>query len=157
MLKIFISLLFPIILLHAASASSSLAKERKEVMDLKKELNTFYMKKETEYTKRQLELKTLQSQIEKEKREIEDLYKRNRDILQDIEGAIASKTSKIYNAMKPKLAGSIFNKMIAEGKIEEVFDIILKLKEKKVTTIMKFIDIENAANLTQMLETYNVE
>lgn len=157
MIKIFVSLLFPLILLHAASASSTLAKESKEVMDLKKELNIFYTKKESEYKKRQLELKTLQTQIEKEKREIEELYKKNRDILNDIEGAVATKTSKIYNAMKPKLAGSIFNKMIADGKIEDVFDIILKLKEKKVTTIMKFIDVENAAILTQMLETYNVE
>jgi len=157
-LKILFGVLITTIFLNAQNVdSSSFVKERKEVMDLKKELNQFYNKKEAEYKKRQLELKTLLAQIEREKRDIEDLYKRNKDILSDIEGAVATKTSKIFNSMKPKNAADIFNKMIEDGKIEDVFDILLKLKEKKVTLLMKFMTVENSASITQMLENYNVD
>ena len=158
MLKFLVSLVITTVILQAQTLDSgSFVKERKEIMDLKKELNLFYDKKELEYKKRQLELKTLLNQIEKEKREVEDLYNKNKGILADIEGAIASKTSKIYNSMKPKIAAGILDRMIEDGKIEDVFDIILKLKEKKVTDIMKFLDVLNAATLTQMLENYTVE
>ncbi|NQY93744.1 MAG: hypothetical protein HRT43_06220 [Campylobacteraceae bacterium] len=145
-------------LLSAATGeSSSLVKQRKEVMDLKKELNEFYVKKEKEYQKQKLDIKKLLAQVENEKREIEELYNRNKNILNDIEGAIGSKTSKIYNSMKPKRAALIFDKMIEDGKIEDVFDIILKLKEKKVTLLLNSISVENAAILTQMLENYSIE
>ena len=59
--------------------------------------------------------------------------------------------------MKPKRAAEIFDKLVEDGKIEDVFDIILKLKEKNVTLILKFLDVENAAILTQMLENYSIE
>lgn len=131
-------------------------KEKKEIKALKQELNSFYNKKEEEYQKRQSELKTLLNNIEKEKKEIEAIYQKNMDVLNDIEGLVASKTTKVYNGMKPKIAASIFNKMIIDGKIEDVFDIILKLKEKKVTLIMKFLSVENASLITQMLQNYKI-
>ena len=59
--------------------------------------------------------------------------------------------------MKPKNAADIFNQMIGEGKIEDVFDIILKLKESNVTQIMKFLSVPNASIITQKLENYNIE
>ena len=43
-----------------------------------------------------------------------------------------------------------------EGKIDDVFDIILKLKESNVTQIMKFLSVPNASILTQMLENFNI-
>ena len=158
MIKIVIAFFLMTSLLSAATGeSSSLVKQRKEVMDLKKELNEFYIKKEKEYQKQKLDIKKLLAQVENEKREIEELYNRNKNILNDIEGAIGSKTSKIYNSMKPKRAALIFDKMIEDGKIEDVFDIILKLKEKKVTLLLNSISVENAAILTQMLENYSIE
>ncbi len=57
--------------------------------------------------------------------------------------------------MKPKVSAEIFNKMIDEGNINEVFDIILKLKEKKVTLIMRYLSIKNASQLTLMLKQFN--
>ena len=36
--------------------------------------------------------------------------------------------------------------MIAEGKIDDVFAIIIKLKENNVTQIMKFLSVSNAFN-----------
>jgi len=96
MLKIILSLFLTTLLLNAATGeSNSLVKQRKEVMDLKKELNEFYLKKEKEYQKQKLDIKKLLAQVENEKREIEDLYNKNKNILNDIEGAIGSKTSKI--------------------------------------------------------------
>jgi len=141
----------------ATGESNSLVKQRKEILDLKKELNEFYVKKEKEYQKQKLDIKKLLAQVENEKREIEDVYNKNKNILNDIEGAIGSKTSKIYNSMKPKRAAQIFDKMIEDGKIEDVFDIILKLKEKKVTLLLNSLSVDSAATLTQMLENYSIE
>lgn len=126
-------------------------------MDLKKELNNFYKEKETEYQQRKKELEGILAQIEKERSQIQKLRDENLQILQDIKLEVESKTSKIYNAMKPKNAADIFNQMIGEGKIEDVFDIMIKLKENNVTQIMKFLTIENASMITQKIENYSTQ
>ncbi len=138
-------------------SAATFIKEKQEIKRIKQELNLFYNQKEDEYQKRKVELDKLLLKIEKEKKEIQAIYDKNLEALNDIEGAISGKTSKIYNAMKPKTAASIFNKMIDDGKIEDVFDIILKLKEKNVTLILKFLNVKHAAELTQMLENYNID
>ena len=137
--------------------SSSLTKQRIEVMDLKKELNIFYKEKETEYQQRKKELEGILAQIEKERNDIQKLHDKNLEILQDIKLEVENKTSKIYNSMKPKNAADIFNQMIGEGKIEDVFDIMIKLKENNVTQIMKFLTIENASMITQKIEKFSVD
>ena len=137
--------------------SSSLTQQRIEVMDLKKELNIFYKEKETEYQQRKKELEGILSQIEKERNAVQKLHDKNLEILQDIKLEVENKTSKIYNSMKPKNAADIFNQMIGEGKIEDVFDIMIKLKENNVTQIMKFLTIENASMITQKIENFSVE
>ena len=137
--------------------SRSLTKQRIEVMDLKKELNIFYKEKETEYQQRKKELEGILSQIEKERNAVQKLHDKNLEILQDIKLEVENKTSKIYNSMKPKNAADIFNQMIGEGKIEDVFDIMIKLKENNVTQIMKFLTIENASMITQKIENFSVE
>jgi len=134
--------------------SSSLIKQKIEVKELKKELNIFYNQKEAEYKKRKKELEVILSQIQKEKNEIKDLHDKNLSILQDLKQTVKSKTTKIYDSMKPKVSAAIFNEMINEGKIEDVFDIILKLKEKNVTLLMKFLSVPNAAKITEMLKNY---
>ena len=126
-------------------------------MDLKKELNNFYKEKETEYQQRKKELEGILAQIEKERSQIQKLRDENLQILQDIKLEVESKTSKIYNTMKPKNAADIFNQMIGEGKIEDVFDIMIKLKENNVTQIMKFLTIENASMITQKIENYSTQ
>ena len=126
--KLCILILMTVFLNAKEETSSSLTRQKFEVMELKKELNDFYNEKELEYQDRKKELEGILSQIEKEKNEIKDLHDKNLEILQDIKLAVESKTSKIYNQMKPKIAADIFNQMIGEGKIDDVFDIILKLK-----------------------------
>ena len=155
--KIVIFILVPIFLYSANETSSSLIKQRIEVKELKKNLNSFYNQKEKEYQDRKKELQTLLTQIEKEKAEIQALHDKNLSILQDMTETVNSKTAKIYNSMKPKIAADIFNEMISDGKIEDVFDIILKLKEKNVTLLMKYLSVPNAAKLTLMLQDFNVE
>lgn len=139
------------------TSSAALIKQKIEIKELKKELNVFYNKKEKEYQERKKELETLLSKVEKEKKEIQQLHDSNLQILKDIKGEVQSKTAKIYNKMKPKIAAGIFNQMIIDGKIEDVFDIILKLKESNVTSLMKFLSPKNASMLTQMLKNYNLE
>ena len=137
--------------------SSSLTKQRIEVINIKKELNIFYKEKETEYQQRKKELEGILSQIKKERNAVQKLHDKNLEILQDIKLEVENKTSKIYNSMKPKNAADIFNQMIGEGKIEDVFDIMIKLKENNVTQIMKFLTIENASMITQKIENFSVE
>ncbi len=158
MLKVLFSLFLICSFINANQGeSNSLVKQRKEILDLKKDFNDFYIKKQKEYKKQKLELKKILTQTQNEKKEIEELFNKNKQVLNDIEGAVGSKTSKIYNSMKPKRAAEIFDRLIEDGKIEDVFDIILKLKEKKVTLLLKFLSVENAATLTQMLENYSIE
>lgn len=152
----FTFLLFSSLIAAEGTSSAALIKQKIEIKELKKELNTFYNKKEKEYQKRKKELETLLGKIEKEKKEIQALKDANSELLSNIKGEVVSKTANIYNKMKPKIAAGIFNQMISEGKIEDVFDIILRLKEGKVTSLMKFISPKNASLLTQMLQEYKI-
>ena len=143
--------------INAEETLGSFVKEKKEIIALKKDLNKFYTQKEKEYQKRKKELDSLLQKVKNEKAEIQRIYERNQGVLKDIKGEVVSKTSKIYNTMKPKIAASIFDSMIEEGKIEDVFDIILKIKEKKVTLIMKFLSVKNASIITEKLKNYQVD
>ena len=155
--KIFLVFVFLGTYLLAQETAGTFIKEKKEIMVLKQELNKFYTIKEEEYQKRKQELESILAKIKSEKQDIQNIYNRNQTILKDIKGEVASKTAKIYNGMKPKNAAEIFNKMIDDGKIEDVFDIILKLKEAKVTQIMKSLSVKNASKLTEKLKNFRVE
>lgn len=159
MLRVLSLLIFIFLSLNAQEKTSSAAliKQKIEIKELKKELNAFYNKKEKEYQERKKELEDILAKIEKEKKDIEAIRDENLGILKDIKGEVESKTAKIYNKMKPKIAAGIFNQMITEGKIEDVFAIILKLKENKVTSLMKYLSPKNASILTQMLHDFNVK
>jgi flagellar motility protein MotE (MotC chaperone) len=132
----------------------SYGKEKNEIMTLKKELTEFYNQKEQEYEQQKKELDALLQTIEKEKKQIEQLHASNKELLKNISGEVQSKTAEIYDKMKPKYAAAIFNQMMNEGKIDDVFDIILQLKERNVTTLFRFLQVEYAALLTQRLKDY---
>ena len=158
MIRYFLFLIcFGTLLFAVEETSSSLTKQRIEVMELKKELNNFYKEKETEYQQRKKELENILSQIEKEKKAIQKLHDENLQTLKDIKLEVESKTAKIYNSMKPKNAADIFNQMIGEGKIEDVFDIMIKLKENNVTQILKFLSVSNASMITERLKNFNAD
>ncbi|WP_198304565.1 hypothetical protein [Arcobacter vandammei] len=151
---IIIFAIFFVIFLNAQETSSSLTRQKLEVLELKKELNNFYEEKEKEYQENKKELEDILAQIEKEKNEIKTLHDRNEEVLKEIKLEVDSKIAKIYNAMKAKNAAEIFDNMISEGKIDDVFAIILRLKENNVTQILKFMDISHSSIITHLLEDY---
>ena len=78
--KLCILILISVFLNASEETSSSLTRQKFEVLELKKELNDFYKDKEQEYQERKKELEGILSQIEKEKNEIKDLHDKNLEI-----------------------------------------------------------------------------
>jgi flagellar motility protein MotE (MotC chaperone) len=154
MVKLMVFIIVSVISYAQEFTSGDITRQKNEIAQLKKEFNEFYSKKESEYKKQKEDLLKLKKSIDVEKKEIETLYKKNQDLFERLTKASKTKTVKIYNKMKPKIIAKIFNQMIDDGKIDDVFDIILGLKENKVTQFMKFINVESAATLTKMLKDY---
>ncbi|XOB61892.1 hypothetical protein ACMC56_15010 [Campylobacterota bacterium DY0563] len=99
--KVLLLLFFVIINLNAQEVSSaSLIKQKIEIKELKKDLNTFYNNKEKEYQVRKKELETLLAKVEKERKQIQALRDENRELLQNIKGEVDSKTANIYYNLK---------------------------------------------------------
>lgn len=126
-----------------------------EVLELKNELNNFYNEKEKEYQRQKKELQDILTKIEQEKAEIKRLYEKNDEILKEIRSEVVKKSIRVFELMKAKVAAEIFDQMILEGKIDDVFDIIVRLKEANVSNIMKTMSLENSSRLIQKLERYN--
>lgn len=152
-----IFIIFIVVQLNAVETSSSLTKQKMEVLELKNELNNFYTEKEKEYQKQKKELEELLAKTEKDRAEIKSLHDKNLEILQDIRAEVQSKTVKVYDLMKAKNSAKIFEQMITEGKLEDAFDIIIRLRDSTVTQIMRYLSASSASLLTQKLESYNVD
>lgn len=153
--KVLIVIVFSLSLNAAVETSSSLTKQKMEVLELKNELNNFYNEKEKEYQRQKKELEDILTKIEQEKAEIKRLYEKNDEILKEIRSEVVKKSIRVFELMKAKVASEIFDQMILEGKIDDVFDIIVRLKEANVSNIMKTMSLENSSRLIQKLERYN--
>ena len=153
--KVLIVIVFSLSLNAAVETSSSLTKQKMEVLELKNELNNFYSEKEKEYQRQKKELEDILTKIEQEKAEIKRLYEKNDEILKEIRSEVVKKSIRVFELMKAKVAAEIFDQMILEGKIDDVFDIIVRLKEANVSNIMKTMSLENSSRLIQKLERYN--
>jgi len=153
--KVLIVIVFSLSLNAAVETSSSLTKQKMEVLELKNELNNFYNEKEKEYQRQKKELEDILTKIEQEKAEIKRLYEKNDEILKEIRSEVVKKSIRVFELMKAKVAAEIFDQMILEGKIDDVFDIIVRLKEANVSNIMKTMSLENSSRLIQKLERYN--
>jgi hypothetical protein len=119
---------------------SDLYKEKQELLEIKDELNEFYEIKELEYQKNKKELYTLQENIQKEEKSILKIKEDTQEILDEINRVITTKAMTMYDKMKLSVVLSVFNEMLEEGKIDEVFDIMLRMPEKRVMKIMKKLD-----------------
>ncbi len=153
--KVLIVIVFSLSLNAAVETSSSLTKQKMEVLELKNELNNFYNEKEKEYQRQKKELEDILTKIEQEKAEIKRLYEKNDETLKEIKSELVKKSIRVFELMKAKVAAEIFDQMILEGKIDDVFDIIVRLKEANVSNIMKTMSLENSSRLIQKLERYN--
>ncbi|WP_066347094.1 MotE family protein [Aliarcobacter cryaerophilus] len=153
--KVLIVIVFSLSLNAAVETSSSLTKQKMEVLELKNELNNFYNEKEKEYQRQKKEIEDILTKTEQEKAEIKRLYEKNDEILKEIRSEVVKKSIRVFELMKAKVAAEIFDQMILEGKIDDVFDIIVRLKEANVSNIMKTMSLENSSRLIQKLERYN--
>ncbi len=129
----------------------SLYKEKQELMEIKDELNEFYEIKELEYQKTKAELENIQKDIKKEELSIQKLRDENKQILEEIKRIITTKSMTLYDKMKLGVVVNIFNEMIKNNEINEVFDIMIRMKDKRVMKIMKKFDTQTSTILMKKM------
>ena len=129
-------------------------KEKQELIKLKKELDEFYKIKELEYDKNKKELNSINEDIKKQVDSIKKIEAANQKILDEIKQTIVSKAMKLYAKMKPKLVKAILQKKIDAGEINDVFDIMVRLKEKRVMKLLKMFDTDTSTQLMDMISEY---
>jgi hypothetical protein len=130
-------------------------KEKEELKQLKKELNDFYDKKELKYQKQKKELDSMLAKVQIEKLNIEKIKEKNQKIKSEITRKITSRSITMYDKMKVKVVLNIFQKMVSDGKINEVFDIMLRLKQKRVLELLKKFDISTKTIIMTKMEKYD--
>lgn len=139
-------------LAHAmGTQESALYKEKQELQAVKDELNEFYEIKELEYQKNKAELEKIQKAIKQDEQSIQETKKKNQEILDEINRVITSKAMLMYDKMKLGVVINVFNEMIDNGEIDEVFDIMIRMKEKRVMKILKKLDTKTATILMKKL------
>ena len=153
--KIIICILFTQSVLFAVvMQEGAFVKEQMELEKLKKELDVFYKQKDSEYKKQLEELQKLDNQIKTNLQTIEDTKKDNQKIMDEIDLKVQSKAMKLYGKMKVKIVYSILQEKIDNGNLNDVFDIIIRLKEKRVMKLMKLFDTQTATELMNMMSEH---
>jgi len=130
---------------------SELYKQKQELLNIKDELNEFYEMKELEYQKNKKELEKIQKEIEQHEANIKKIKDQNQKILDEINRTITSKAMLMYDKMKLGVVINVFNEMISKGKIDEVFDIMLRMKNKRVMKILKKLDTKTTTILMEKM------
>ena len=57
----------------------------------------------------------------------------------------------MYDKMKLGVVINVFNEMIDAGEIDEVFDIMVRMKQKRVMKILKKLDIKTSTILMKKM------
>ena len=130
----------------------SFVKEKQELIRLKNELDEFYKQKEKEYKQNKNELSTLNQEIQTKLDLITKTKEDNQRILDEISLKISNKAITMYGKMKIKIVKNILEEKIKAGQINEVFDIIIRLKTKRVMELLKKFDTKTSTKLMDMLE-----
>jgi len=156
MKKIFLSIFMisSISLQAIVMQEGQFTKEKGELSKLKKDLDLFYKDKDNEYKKQKLELESINKDIQSKLDKIEATKAENQKILDEINGKIVDKSMALYAKMKEKLVYQILQEKINNGNINEVFDIIVRLKEKKVMILMKMFDTKTSTELMDRMKNY---
>ena len=156
--KIILGLCFLVSILQSAvMQEGEFIKEKTELSQLKKDLDLFYKTKETEYKKQKKDLEDLNNQIKGKLEKIEAVKAENQKVLDEINQKVLDKSTILYEKMKPKVAASILKEMTDSGKINDVFDIMIKLKEKKVIELLKLLDTKTSTQLMGMIKDYKIK
>ena len=135
----------------AATKEGALYKEKQELIAVKDELNEFYEIKELEYQKNKSELEQLQLDIKNSEERINNTKEENQKILDEINRVITNKAMLMYDKMKLGVVVNVFNEMIESGEIDEVFDIMMRMKEKRVMKILKKLDTDTSTILMKKM------
>jgi flagellar motility protein MotE (MotC chaperone) len=156
-LKLLFIFLF-VFLQHSVNAAvmqeGEFVKQKRELSKLKKELDDFYKLKEKEYQQNKQELQAIDLNIKKQLEEVKLTKEENQKILDEIEMQVVSKAMKLYGKMKVKIVHKILQEKIDNGNINDVFDIIIRLKEKRVMKLMKMFDTKTSTELMNMISDY---
>ena len=129
-------------------------KQEQELNSLKQELDEFYKNKEKEYKKHKNELLLLDKQIQGKLDEVEKTKKANEKILKEIKLEITSKAMTLYGKMKIKVVKNILQEKLDNKEFNEVFDIIIRLKDKRVMELLKKFDTKTSTKLMNKLKNY---
>ena len=139
------------------NSDSTYYKEKEELLTVKDELNEFYETKELEYQKNKTELEKIQKEILKAEENIKKLKEENEKVLQEIKREITSKAMRMYDKMKIGVVINVFNEMISNGEIDEVFDIMIQMKETRVMKILKKLDTKTSTLIMKKLRILKEE
>jgi len=151
-IKIIVSLFLLFNFTYAAvTKEGALYKEKQELLMVKDELNDFYEDKELEYQKNKAELEKLQNIIKESENNISSVKESNQKILDEINRVITTKAMLMYDKMKLGVVVNVFNEMIENGEIDEVFDILMRMKEKRVMKILKKFDTQTSTILMKKM------
>jgi flagellar motility protein MotE (MotC chaperone) len=118
----------------------NLYKQKQELIEIRDELNEFYELKELKYQKEKSELEATLAEIKKEELVIKKLHDETKVILGEMRREIVTKSMMMYDKMKLGVVVNIFNEMIKDNELDEVFDILLRLKDKRVIQILKKLE-----------------
>jgi hypothetical protein len=152
LIKLIISIFLLLNFSHAAvTKEGALYKEKQELLSVKDELNDFYEIKELEYQKNKSELEKLQKIIKESEDNILKMKDSNQEILDQINRVITTKAMLMYDKMKLGVVVNVFNEMISNGEIDEVFDILMRMKEKRVIKILKKFDTQTSTVLMKKM------
>jgi hypothetical protein len=135
----------------AVTKEGALYKEKQELLIVKDELNEFYEIKELEYQKNKAELEKLQKIIKSSENNIVKIKDSNQEILDQINRVITTKAMLMYDKMKLGVVVNVFKEMISNGEIDEVFDILMRMKEKRVMNILKKLDTQTSTVLMKKM------
>ncbi|MEA2050390.1 MAG: hypothetical protein U9O56_06655 [Campylobacterota bacterium] len=135
----------------------NLYKEKQELMAVKDELNEFYESKELEYQKRKAELENIHKKIKDDEENIIKTRDENQKILDEINRVITSKAMLMYDKMKVGVVVNVFKEMLKNDEIDEVFDILVRLKNKRAMVILKKLDTKVATELMKKMKHYKAE
>ena len=128
--------------------------EKREAFEaLKNTYMALMKKKEAKLKQKQTEINATLAKIENEKKQIEELVKKNKQILEEIKKAKLDKITQSYAKMRPKNAAQILSNM----KSDDALKILQKLQPKIVAKILAKMDSAKAADLTKMMQGENNE
>ena len=148
------SLLFVNIANAIVMEEGHLFKEKQELITIKDELNDFYEAKELEYQKAKGELEKLEKATIQAEKNIQALRDENKKILQEIKREISNKAMKMYDKVKLGVVVNVFKEMIKEDKMDDVFDILIRLKDKRVMKILKKFDTKTSTIIMQKMRIF---